>query len=79
MSRGEWYYYNAPSPTLYFRGADDGVFRIIAAFDHHVGLEMLDEIERRVFGEDNDEIHAFERRQHICALGVRANWPSRPL
>ena len=79
MARSEWYYHDAPSPAFHFRRAYDRVFRIIAAFDDHVRLEMPDEIERRVVGEDNDEIHALESGQHVRTFGVGTDGARRTL
>jgi hypothetical protein len=79
MAGCERHYHHAPSPALHFRGTNDGVFRIVAAFDDHVGLEMPDEVERRVLRENYDEIDAFERRQHVRALGVAAHGAGRAL
>jgi hypothetical protein len=79
MAGSERHYHDAPSPTLHFRRANDGVFRIVAPFDDHVRLEMPDEVERRVLREDYDEIDAFERRQHVCAFGVAAHGARRTL
>ena len=73
MSGSEGHYHDSPSPALHFRGTNNRVFRIIAALDDHVGLEMPDEAERSVLGEHYDEIHALERRQHVCAFGVAAH------
>lgn len=79
MSGSERHHYDAPSPAFHFRCADDGVFRIVATLDDHVGLEMPDEIERRVLRKNYDEIDAFERRQHVGALGIAAHRPGRTL
>ena len=73
MSGSERYYQHAPTPALHFRCADDSLFRIVAAFDNHVGLEMPDEVERSVLGENYDEIDALERREHVGAFGVAAH------
>jgi hypothetical protein len=40
---------------------------------------MSDEVERRVLGEDYNEIDALERRQHVRAFGVTAHGPRRTL
>jgi hypothetical protein len=79
MAGSERHYYHAPSPALHFRCADDGVFRVVAAFYDHVGLQMRDEIEGRVFRKNYYEIDAFERRQDVSALGVAAHRPRRTL
>ena len=79
MSGSEWYNHDASSPAFHFRRAYDRVFRVIAAFDDHVRLEMLDEIERSVVGEDNDEIHALQRGQHVRTFGVGTDGARRTL
>lgn len=70
MSGSKRHYHDAPSPTLHFLGTNDRLFRIIAALDDYVRLEMLHEVQRRVFGEYYDEIDALETCQHIRAFGV---------
>jgi hypothetical protein len=79
MSGSERHYQYAPAPALHFRCTDDSLFRIIAAFDNHVGLEMPHKIERSVLGENYDEIHALERGEHVRALGVAADRPGGTL
>ena len=79
MSGSERHYDHSPAPALHFCRTNDRVFRIIAAFDDHVGLELPDEVERRVLGENYDEIHALERRDHVRAFGVGTDWASRTL
>lgn len=69
---------DAPSPTLYIRCADDRVFQVISAFHYDIGLEMPNEIERCVFREDHDEVHAFERRYDIRSLRVATDRPCGP-
>ena len=70
MSGSERHYDHAPAPAFHFCRTNDRVFRIIAAFDDHVRLEMPDKVERRVLGENYDEIHALERGEHVRAFGV---------
>ena len=65
------------SPTFYFGGADDRVFRVIAALDDDVRTKMADKIERRIVRENYDEIDAFERTQHVRPLGVGAHGTCR--
>ncbi len=79
MAWSDGHHDDATSPALHFCRANDRVFRIIAALDDHVGLEMSDEVERRVIGENYDEIHALERRQHVSALGIAAHGARRTL
>ena len=70
MSRSERNDEDASSPTLYFGGADDRVFRVIPAFDDNVRTKMADKIERRIVRENYDEVDTFERAQEVRALGV---------
>lgn len=79
MSGSERHYQHAPAPALHFPCTDDSLFRIIAAFDNHVGLKMPHKIERSVLGENYDEIHALERGEHVRALRVAAHRPGRTL
>src|SRR5882762_888250 len=75
MSGSERHYQHAAAPAFHFFRADDSLFRIIAAFDDHVGLQMSDKIERRVLRENYDEVHALERSEHVRALRVAAHRP----
>src|SRR6266550_556286 len=70
MSGSERYDDNASSPAFHFRRANDRVFRVVAAFDDDIGLEMLDEVEGRVFGKNYHEIDTFERREHEGAFSI---------
>ena len=70
MSWGERDDENASSPTLYFGGSDDRVFRVVAAFDDNVRTKMGDKIERRIVRKNYDEVDAFERAQHIRTFRV---------
>ncbi len=70
MSRSERHYDHTPAPAFHFCRTNDRVFRIIAAFDDHVRLEMPDEVERCVLGENYDQIHALERGEHVRAFGI---------
>src|SRR6266404_6050449 len=79
MSESERHYQHAAAPALHFPCTDDSLFRIIAAFDNHVGLKMLHKIERGVLGENYDEIHALERGEHVRALRVAAHRPGGAL
>ena len=72
MSWREWDDENASSPTLYFGGADDRVFRVIAAFDDNVRTKVADKLERSIVGKNNDEVDALESGQDIGALGIGA-------
>jgi hypothetical protein len=67
------------SPTLYFGGADDRVLRVIPTFDDDVRAKMADEVERRIVGENYDEIDTLERAQHVRPLGVGAHGTCRTL
>ena len=72
MSWREWDDENASSPTLYFGGADDRVFRVVAAFDDDVRTKVADKIERSIVGKNNDKVDTLERGQDIGALGIGA-------
>jgi len=72
MSWREWDDEDASSPTLYFGGADDRVFRVIAAFDDDVRTKVADKIERSIVGKNNDKVNTLERGQDIGALGIGA-------
>lgn len=73
MAGSEGHHHDAPSPALHICRANDRVFRIVAALDDHVGLEMPDEVQRRVIRENYDKIYALEGRQHVSTLGVAAH------
>lgn len=79
MARGEWNDNYLPSPAFHFGGADNGVLGVIAALDDDIGLEMSDEIERRVLGENYDEVDALQRGENVGALGIRAHRTRRSL
>jgi len=73
MSGSEWHDQHLPTPPLHFPRADDRVLGIIAALHDDIGPEVFDEIERSVLRENYDEIHTFERCQHVSSLGIAAN------
>jgi hypothetical protein len=79
MSGSERYDDNASSPAFHFRRANDRVFRVVAAFDDDIGLEMLDEVEGRVFGKNYHEIDTLERREHEGAFSIAADGAGRSL
>src|SRR6266403_1169107 len=79
MSGCERHYQHPPAPAFHFLRTDDRIFGIIAAFDDHVGLQMSDKIERRVLGENYNEVHALERSEHVRALRVAAHRPRETL
>ena len=64
-----------PSPSAHFTGADDGRFGIVAALDQHVGTEGGNQLERRVFVENDNGVHHRKRGQHVTAFGRAANGP----
>lgn len=70
MSWGERDDEDASSPTLYFGGANDRLFRVISALDDNIGTKMADKIERRIVRENYDEVDALERAKEVCALCV---------
>lgn len=75
MARRQWHYHYVASPTFYFPGTNDRFFRIVAALDDHIWLEVPDQIEGGVLGKNYHQIHAFERSEHIRSLGIS---PHRP-
>ena len=77
MIRRERNYDDPSAPALHFVGADDRAFIVIAALHYDVRLENLDELERRVLGENNDQIDTFHGGEHECALGSAPNRPAR--
>lgn len=79
MSRRQWHYDHSATPALYFRGTYYGVFRIVAALHDYIRAQNFDQVERRVFREDYNEIDALETGHHVTALTVGAHWPGRPL
>ena len=76
MPRSQRYDHDPPSPALHFAGSNDGVFRVIAALHDDIRTEELHEIEWRVVRENYYQIDTFERRQHVAAFGIGANWTS---
>ena len=66
-------------PTLYFARPDDGRLGIIASLYYHIGSEMLDEIERRIFRKYHHEVDALERREHVRAIPIGSYRPRGPL
>jgi hypothetical protein len=77
LIRREWNYDDAPAPALYFFGADDRAFSVVAALDYNVRLENPHELKGRVLRENNDEIDAFHGGEHERALGSTPNRPAR--
>jgi hypothetical protein len=71
--------YDASAAAANFRGADDRFLSVIASFDDHIRLEKLDQLERSVFAEDDDEIDGFNARQHVRPLGLSSNGSSGTL
>src|SRR5882672_224175 len=79
MSGSERYDYHATSPASHLRRANDRFFRIVTALDDDIGLEMLDEVEGRIFGKNYHQIDAFERPEHESAFGVASHRAGRTL
>jgi hypothetical protein len=75
MARCQWHYHYVASPTFYFRGTNDRFFRVVAALDDHIRLEVPDQVERRVFGKNYHEVHTFQRSEYVCSLGISADGP----
>lgn len=65
----------SPAPDL--GGADDGFGRVIAALHNNVRLEVVDQVEWSIFGENDNEVDALQRAEHVGALGVAAHWAGR--
>lgn len=78
MSRGERHNHHAPAPRLHFTRPHDRVLGVITALHDDVGTEMIDELERRILREGNDEVDTLECREDISALGFRSDWTRRP-
>src|SRR6266568_6098577 len=68
---------NFPAPAFHFSCTGDSFFRVIAAFHYHIGLEMLDQIERRILRENYDKVDAFEGGEKVSALSVRVHGSGR--
>jgi hypothetical protein len=56
---------------------DDVGLLPIAAFDKHVGLDRVDELERRILVEQRNVIDHLERRQHFCSLHLTEDRATR--
>jgi hypothetical protein len=79
MAGGEWHDDHLAAPRLHFRGADDCRLGIVATLGDDVGFEVLDEVEWRVFGKDDNKVDAFKRGNQVRAIGVAPNRARRPL
>jgi hypothetical protein len=79
VSRGEWNNDDASAPAFDLGGSDDRFFGVIAALYNNVRPEALHQIQGSVFRENDDQIDAFQRCEHISPLGIAANRTSRPL
>src|SRR5258707_2475598 len=61
--------------------ADDLVAGIVAALHQHARPDLRDQLDRRVFLENDDEIHRLQPRQHFGTLTLALNrtapalWP----
>jgi len=79
MSGTERYDDHPTSPAFYFRRANDRIFRVVTTLDDDIGLEMLDEVEGRVFRKNYHQVDAFERRQNEGAFRVASHRAGRTL
>ena len=70
---------DASSPTLYFVRADDCSFGVVTALHYDVRLESVHELERRVFREHDDEIHALDGSENQSALVLITYGPALTL
>jgi hypothetical protein len=78
VSWGEGNDDDCSAPAFHFLSADDRFFRVVAALHDNIGLEVLDEIQRRVLRKNDNEIHAFERSEHVGTFPIaahRTGWP----
>jgi len=66
------------APSNHFARSDHRGDRIVAAFHKHIGPQRHDQLQRRVFVENGDSIHARERRKHMGSLPRTAEGPRRP-
>jgi len=71
--------FDASAALAHEVGSDDVGVAPVTSLDQHVGLDDLDELERRVFIEDRHEVDALERRQHFRALRLREDRSSGTL
>ncbi len=75
--------FDTTAPSAHDVGTDDGIGRIVAALHDHVGLQHLDERERRVVIEENNTIDTGQRGDdarpvggsHDRAIGAFAETP----
>lgn len=79
MSRRQRHDNDASAPAAHLRRADDGVFRIISALHDDVRLEVFDEIERRILGENYHQVDALQGGENERPIGVGADRPGRTL
>ena len=63
------------SPAPHLGGADDRFLGVIAALHNNVRLEVVDQVEWSILGENDNQVDALQRAEDVGALGVTANWP----
>lgn len=79
MSRRQRHHYHSTAAASYFGRANNRVFSIVATFYDDIGLQKLDQLERGVFGEHDDEIDLLDRGEDVSALQLAPHGSSRPL
>jgi hypothetical protein len=67
--------HHTPAARTHYLRANDGLGRVVSAFDDDVGLEREDQFEWRVLVEERDGVHRLERREDVCSLTLGANGP----
>ena len=60
--------FDAPTPTLHFRRADNCIHSIVAALGNDIGSQRLDQLERSVFAKQDHPINRLQSSQYISAL-----------
>src|SRR2546429_9942324 len=71
--------FDAPAALAHEVRSDDVGVAPVTSLHQHIGLDDVDEFERRVFIEDRHEVDALERRQHFRALRLREDRSSGTL
>jgi hypothetical protein len=67
------------APAADLRCADDRVGRVVSAFHDDIRPEVSNQLERRVFVEDDDGVDGLEASEHVRAFGLRPDGPLRAL
>ncbi len=71
--------FDAPAALAHEVRSDDVGVAPVTSLHQHIGLDDVDELERRVLIEDRHEVDALERRQHFRALRLREDRSSGTL